>query len=87
VKNGRPQFKDVPVLEVLRAIDEHRRERFRGEPWTKRRGLDRFPPKLLYAWLETKVGSRTVEYGTSERCCWLTDEGERVMESEKRKRT
>ena len=76
MKNGRPQLKDVPVLDVLRAIDEHARDRF-----------ERFPPKLLYAWLETKQGSETVEYGTGERCCWLTSEGERVMENEKRKRT
>lgn len=81
MKNGKPQLKDVPVLGVLAAIHEHRSEHFQGEPWTRRRGLDRFPPKLLYCWLETKRGTLMVEYGTSARCCWLTEEGERWLEA------
>jgi hypothetical protein len=57
--------------------------RRRIEPWETRCGLGRFPAKLLYAWLFTSEGANWVDYGTSVRGCWLTEEGEARLEQER----
>lgn len=77
MKNGRYQLKDVPRVDMLRAIAERAMERFSGPPWWERHGLDRYPPKLLLIAAERL--DDLVEYGVSIRCSWLTEKGEAAL--------
>ena len=82
MKNGRYQLKDVPIVDVLRAVKEEHQDPaplLERKRWWLRCGLDKLPPKLC--WLKVENDKDFLDYGVSARCPWLTEMGEAALEA------
>ena len=72
--------KMIPIIDVLKSCDA-----FHSEGFESKNGLERLkdkfncPEKVAFAAIERDIGNELLNYGTSIRTAWVTEQGKQLL--------
>ena len=74
---------DIPTIEVLIACHQFHKEKNGITPWQAL--MDKFsaPEKVVYAAMDRDCDKGLLDYGTTLRTAWVTEEGYELLEEKK----